>query len=283
MIFRHRRAVCLLAAAMAAALPAAQAAPVRTASTGLCADQYVLLLADRSQIVSLSPQSQSALSLTAGRAKGIAQNRGAAEEFLAGDVKLVVTDDGGGPILSRVLPRFGIKIVMIPEVASFAAMEQSVRDIASALGQKARGDALVADIERRRAALARLAKTGPHPEIVYFRPDGGGGGAGTFVDAALQEAGFRNLQVRRGIPGWRGLPLEMLVDTPPQGIVTGFFDSAQHSAFYTFSYNPIFSRLAGTVPTMTLPGKYWSCSGPFMIDAAEYLAKERIRRFGARS
>ncbi|MEM1139245.1 MAG: ABC transporter substrate-binding protein [Pseudomonadota bacterium] len=252
----------------------------RVASGSLCADQYILALADREQIVSLTWQAEGALSAFADRAAGIPINYGAAEEFIASETDLVVVNQWGATELRRVLGRFNIAIVELPLVEDFATIQATVSQVAHAIGQSARGESIIADMQSRLAVVDRLREEQPiAPRAVYFRPDGGGAGEGTFVNTAMVRAGFVNVSSHYGTAGWGRVPLEQLVLNPPDVIVTSFFDTAYDSLARRFGTHSLYRQLAEDVPVIAVPGKLWPCSVPMIAEATELLARARVKEF----
>ncbi len=265
-------AFCLLGAGAAAA-----DALSRAASTSTCGDQFLLALADREQIVSVSMEADGPLSRLADRAKGLPKNRKSAEELLGAGADVVLMDAYGEPKLMEMLARVGVRVVTMPLSDSFADIEATALAVAAAIGQPARGERMVADMRRRIAALAASRPAGPRPRFAYYRPDGGSAGAGTFVNTAMNAAGFDNLQASRGQHGWGSLPVEVLVQDPPDGLIVSFIDTSQASIKGTFITQPYLKRLMAEKPVIGVPGKLWPCAGPMVVDAAELLAAERAR------
>ncbi|MBB4211506.1 iron complex transport system substrate-binding protein [Rhodothalassium salexigens DSM 2132] len=268
-------APALAGAAGAAALP-------RVASASVCADQYVLALADPEQIVSVTERAAGPLSFYAERAQGLPTNRRALEEFLVLDVDVVVLDTHDVPQLRRTLPRFGVSVVdLATSAAHFDAVYDEIAKVARAVGQPARGEALVADIRQRLAVLrdraAQAVGSDRRRLVSYFRPDGGGAGRGTFVHTVLDAAGFENLQARLGFDGWGGIPMEQLVLTPPEAGVTSFFDLRPNAVGNRFGSHPFYRHLARNDALVPIPGRLWPCAGPMLIDAAEALFEARDR------
>ncbi|MEM8784684.1 MAG: ABC transporter substrate-binding protein [Pseudomonadota bacterium] len=254
----------------------------RVASASLCADQYILALADRRQIVSLTWQSQGPLSAYADRAVGIPINHGAAEEFIASKIDVVVVDEWGSTELRRVLARFDIAFVELPLVDDFATIEATVVEVARALGQDARGEAVIADMRSRLARVDRLNAEVPFaPLAVYFRPDGGGAGVGTYVDTAMARAGFVNVARRYGMTGWGRVPLEQLVLDPPDAIVTSFFDTSHDSLARRFGSHALYQQFSRDAHVIAVPAKLWPCSAPMLAEATELMARARVERFRA--
>lgn len=272
-------AVLLTGAALASPPVKAGALP-RAASVSVCADQFLLMLADKAQITSLSWQAESPISFYADEAKGVPQNKGSAEELLLQGAQLVVMNQGSGTALKAVLQRFGVGVFELPLSARFEEVEEAVLKLSAALGWPGRGEALVTEMQARLAAAERTARPAG-PLTLYYRAGGGGAGSNTFVHAVMEKAGLRNMQAEIGHQGWRSLPLEHAVLDPPQAFVTSFFDSPFASVRSAFRFNPVFWELAEGKPLYEVPGKFWPCSSPLLVDAAEALADQRKKESGS--
>ena len=269
-----RRAIALFGAVLGLFPVSAIAAPVRVASYGLCADQMVLMLAPREQIAAVSPQATGPLSHYAARARGIPATRGSAEEILASGARLLVTSDMMDKRTMAALDRFGIAVLPLPFANDWAEITAMTRDVAEALGRPERGEAVIADMRATLAAARPSEPRGHWPSIIYYRPDGGGAGGGTFVDAALQAAGYRNLQAEWGPPGWGGVPLERVIGAPPSAFAVSYFDGAAPSST-VLRRNPLLWGKAQHRPILSVPGKYWNCGSPLLAEAVKWLAARR--------
>ncbi|MEM9288207.1 MAG: ABC transporter substrate-binding protein [Pseudomonadota bacterium] len=250
----------------------------RVASASLCADQYILALADPAQVTSLSKHATGPLSAQAEKAQRFTTNRGALEEFLAMETDLVILDTHDAPQLRRVLPEFGIQVYELPQLNRFEDIFSQIKTVGGLLGQGVRAAKLTAELAARLDALQTSASA-PKPIISYFRPDGGGAGSGTFVNEVLQAAGYENLQVTLGYDGWQGIPMEELIMTPPPGGITSFFDTSPESARSRFSSHPFYRKLSREEALFAVAGKYWPCSGPMLIDAVDTLVQARQAGF----
>jgi iron complex transport system substrate-binding protein len=272
--------ILALFSALSAAVPSAIATGLpRVASTSMCADEYVLLLADRTQIASLSSQARSPLSVYADRAEGLKLNHRDAEEMARDRVDLVV-DDGGDRQFSSALGLLDIKTVGLPLPTAYTVeeIENAVESIAAAVGHHDRAAAINADIRLRVAALkADAPPFEQRPIVAYFRPDGGGAGSDTFVDTALGLGGFRNLQALAGQRGWQRMSMEDVVQNPPQAFVISFFDNRRNSLSAVRGRNPLLGRFDAAV--INTPGKLWICLSPSLIAAAESLRSARWQFF----
>lgn len=261
-------------ALMASALTAAQAGErPRVASASVCADQYVLALADPDDIAGLSPDAGDArLSLLSDRAAGHRLLRPGAEVYLDAGVDVVVADAWSDHQTAALLRRFGVTVVGIPLADDFDAVAAATREVADAVGQPERGEALVAEMRGRLAAVAAAAP-GRGRLALYLRPDGGTSGARTYVDAVMTVAGLRNQAAEQGFRGWGHYGLERFIAAPPDLIVTSYFE-APHPSGAAFGNHPAFARHAAGLPRVGVPGAAWVCGAWILAEAAEHLARE---------
>lgn len=241
-------------------------APLRVVSLDFCADQFVIKLADRNHILAVSPDATRDFSFMRAEAKGLRQVRPDAETILALKPDVVVRSYGGGPQIVPFLERAGIKVHQIGWGEDFAAVRTNVREAAEALGQPARGEAVMADFDRR---LARL-KPAPQVSALYVTPGGVTTGPGSLVDRMMVKAGLVNFQTQKG---WNPLPLERLVTEQPAMVVTAFFTAqSPHQDYWSQARHPLVRQMLRDLPVARLNGGATACSGWFMVDAIEAMA-----------
>jgi iron complex transport system substrate-binding protein len=266
--FRAFAAGLLAAAGLAG--PAA-AAPPRVFSLDQCADQFVLALSPRQAIVGLSPRVGDSDSYLKGLSVGLPRRRASPEAILAARPAVVVRYWGGDPALVRQIQRRGARVVQINEASDFAGVRANVRRVAAALGQEARGAALV----RRMDLQLASHPSGPKKGAFYLTPGGVTAGPGTLIDAMLTAAGWRNLAPA---PGYSTVSVERLVLDPPDGFVLGFFDSAylagQH---WAAGGNHVLRALVRRRTIASLDGALLGCPAWFAGDAVQALAAAKAR------
>jgi iron complex transport system substrate-binding protein len=259
---------CIVFALILALAPSARAAPHRVVSLDYCADQFVLALADRDQIVALSRGSRRDDSYYRVRAAGIRQTRGTLEEVLALRPDVVVRNWGGPWDAEVAYARFGVPVLQVGDTPTFAAAREDLLDAARALGQPERGQALARDLDVR---LARLRASAParRPAVMYLSAAGAVAGSGTMMDAMIAAAGGRNV---RSDSSWTVLPLERMVETPPALIALGFFDTGRTTIdAWSPARHPALRRALAHARTVSLPPAAISCEAWYVIDAAEML------------
>ncbi len=266
-------AVLVVIACGAAAAVAAP--PPRVVSLDYCADQYVLALADRAQILAVSPAAGAEYSYMAARAQGVPTARPTAEAALMLSPDLVVRQWGGGFGAPEVLARFGIPVAQIGDDASLEQARASLIAIGAALGQSARAQALAAEMDRRLAAVAAPAAE-KRPRALYVTAGGMSSGAGTFIDAILKAAGVGNLTAEKGRRGWAWVDMEGLALDPPDLFVTGFFDKRERAVDnWSPSRHAFLQDELAARPAVHLASRQVACPGWFVTDAIEAIAATR--------
>ena len=265
-----RSLVVALAVGMVATT--AHAAP-RVFSLDQCADQFVVALAPREAIVGVSPRVLDADSYMRPQAVGLPRRRASSEAILATRPQVVVREWGGDARLTRLLFRQGITVVQIDESTDFAGVRANVRKVAAALGAPAKGEALVARMDRQIAG-AHGAWGGKG--AIYLTPAGFTAGSGTLIDAILTAAGLRNLAPAAS---FSEIPLEGLVANPPPALVLGYFDAygvaaqqwgpGRHAAMQKIVHERAIAHL---------PASLLGCPAWFVGDAVEDLAAARRGR-----
>jgi iron complex transport system substrate-binding protein len=249
--------------------PGAFASP-RVMSLDQCADQDVLALAPRGSIVGLSHRAGARDSFLRAQSVGLPRRRASSEAVLAAGPQVVVAYWGGDPRLSALLARRGIAVVTIGEASSFDGVRANVRRVAAALGQPARGEAVVA---RMNAELAAARGAWRGRSALYLTPSGFTAGPGTMIDAILTGAG---LSGAAGHAGFGPVSLERLVTDPPSAFVLGFFDAfgVAEQQWGPGRHN-LLRAMAQRRAIATLPASELGCPGWFAADAALALAQAR--------
>jgi iron complex transport system substrate-binding protein len=243
----------------ASALALAASAAVRAASLNLCTDEYLLLLAEPEQVVSVSHLShsplESALWQSARRAPA---NSGSLESVLRFRPTLVFTMGGGGRDSAALARRLGIRLVQLSFPSSVAEVERQAAHVAAALGTAAR-------VRPFAAKLGRLRRSAPSPHDAAFLS---GGGLSLSPDALGAEwmrlAGYR----QRPLPNGR-LTLETMATNPPKWLIRSDYRRGQYDRGQAWLRHPLVRRLSAR--TIGTDGRAWTCAGLPMIAEVERL------------
>ncbi|WP_294265924.1 ABC transporter substrate-binding protein [uncultured Sphingomonas sp.] len=255
-----------------AAVPSPSLRPLRVMSVNQCTDQIVLALLPPERIASVSWLSRDpAGSLMAPAAARVPVNHGQAEEVLAEAPDLVVAGSFTTPALRGMLKRIGWPMIEVDHASSFEDIRRTVRQVAAAVGEPARGEALIAGMDARLAQAARQAVR--HPRVAAWDGSGFGAASGTLYDAVLTAAGASN--VVREIGGYSyGRPdIETLLKLDPDLIVRGAAVRAGGSLGDEITnHRVVRERWKGR--TLRIPQAYYVCGTPMIGDAVLKLQAE---------
>ncbi|HEY2481065.1 MAG TPA: ABC transporter substrate-binding protein [Caulobacteraceae bacterium] len=261
------RAPALLAGGVLLMAAGAAFGGPRVFSLDQCADQYVLALSPRTDIVGLSKRVRAPDSFLRAKAVGLPERRATVESVLAARPQVVVRYWGGDAGLTAALARRGVRVLTIDDATDFAGVRTNIRRIAAGLGQAAAGERLIRGMD---ADLAAAAGAGRGRGLYYVTSGGDTQGPGTLIDAMIRAAGFANLATR---PGYGVLSLESLVLHPPALVALGFFDENM-AAYERWSVgrSQVLRRLATERGTVSLRGAILGCPAWFVADGAVALA-----------
>jgi iron complex transport system substrate-binding protein len=255
--------------------PAAAGSGPRFASLNVCADQLLLMLADRHEIASVSYLGANPnFSYFSERARGLPVNRGQAEELLAAEPTLVLGGTFSNPATQHLLEKLGTAVLPLDVPSDFAGIRAQTLAVAEALGHPERGRALVAELDRRLAAL-EANRPERRPLAAVYQENGITAGRGTLVDAVIEAAGFENLASRLGLSSYAALPLEALVLHRPDLLITSLETTDAPSLARQTLDHPALRELAARAAQVTVPAPLWVCPGPYTVEAAERLARLR--------
>jgi iron complex transport system substrate-binding protein len=278
-------AVALLCVLGLAPIAPSQAAekPRRILSLDLCTDQLLVELVPRERIAAVTHLlADPAVSAIPEKGRGIPFTRGAAEDVLRYDPDLILAGPYGVSATVDLLRRLGRNVVIVPLANDLDGVRASVRAVAAAVGEEAKGEALIADYDRRLAALARAGEGGSRPTAVIYQVSGAVSGAGSLADAALAAAGFRNMAADYPLTRGGVVPLEALLARPPDLLVLSSGADEYRTAIADNLRHPGIALLRKRGTSVDLPWRMWLCGTPHIIEAVERLAAARDR-VGARA
>ena len=118
-------------------------------SLKLCTDALLMDLAPVQRIASVSYLSREKAALAFWPvAARLPVNHNSPEEVLATHPDLVLTDTFTSPAMRAALAKSGARVVEVPAAQSFDQIRAVTRQVAQALGEEARGEALIAAFSR---------------------------------------------------------------------------------------------------------------------------------------
>jgi iron complex transport system substrate-binding protein len=248
------------------------APPERVVSINLCTDQLAMLLADPSQLVSVSHLASDPLSSSmVEQARAYPANRGSAEQVFLLQPDLVLAGVYTPAETVSLLQRLGVTVVQVPIANSTAQAADVMRMVGQALGHPERGEAMASAFL---ADLSALAVPGDKASAAMYFPQGYTTGDGTLSNEVLALTGFRNVAVEAGLTGGGILPLERLVMADPAMIVTSTPYPGASRAEEILVHPALAAVRAQAGETRTTDAD-WVCGTPALLNAVRAMADAR--------
>jgi iron complex transport system substrate-binding protein len=187
--------------------------------------------------------------------------------------------------IDRKLRSLHIPFVVVDR-GTLASVFSSIRQIAAGAGVAARGDLLVADIERRLQTVRRAGASAPHPRVLFIIGRNPGTltdlvavGPGSYINDLIEIAGGKNVLAIGGQPEYPRISMETVLRLDPD-VIVDTVDMGETEAERRLR-QPINERLwsaygtltavrtrrlhAATTDALVVPG-------PRVVDAAEWVA-----------
>lgn len=243
-------------------------------SANLCADQLVLALADRAQIVSLSPFARDAnISFLAREATGVPQNTGAAEELIRLSADLVVLGRYDNRLTRDFLATKERPFAMVDSWVSLDETRREITSLAARFGHAERGAALIATIDASTGALAALAGKVPRRSFLILHRRGYVLHAGLAGDLAVK-AGLRNAAGDVGLRANGFVDLERVVAARPDYLMVAESPDRPEDQGEALLEHPALRRLYPPARRLVVPDLLTICPGPAIPALAARLAQE---------
>ncbi len=251
--------------------PQAVAAPQRIVSLNLCTDQLLVGLVPRDRIAAVSfLATDRTLSAEATALKGLKQIKGTAEEVLELKPDLIIAGEYTTSATVDLLRRLGQTVLIVPLATDFEGLRQTIRTIAKAVGEEARGEATIAEFDERIKGARSTVQS--RPTAIAYQVGSLVAGPHSLMDATLDAAGYANLANSRKLGPASRLPLEQLVSAPPDLVVLANAPSDFKTVLADNLRHPALADLMKRRPNVHLPMPYWMCATPRIAEAVEILA-----------
>lgn len=266
-------AAMLCAVPLLAGSPKPPGKPQRIVSLNLCVDQLLVQLVPRGRIAALTDRIDNpTLSPMAGRGRGIPQIAGHAEEVIAFRPDLILASTFSARTTVGLLRQLGYRVETLPVATTFEEVRTNVRRFAELVGEPEAGARMIADFDRRLAAIKVPDK--PAVAALYWAR-GSTSGGGTLIDLTVRKAGFRNLSAEEGFGISGKLPLETLLVRRPDAIIMANTVGDPPSLATEILKHPALARVLTRTPGTTIDGKRWVCGTPGIMVTLERLAAFR--------
>jgi len=177
------------------------------------------------------------------------------------------------------LQNLGLTVIVVPNPTSFDGLYENLRSVAALTGRESEGEALVAALRTRVAAITEQVALASARPVVYYELDATDpnapytSGPGTFVDLLIKSAGGENFGA--SLSGeWVQVSVEELLSRQPDVIVLGDYTYGGVTA------EQVRARAGWDTLTAVQQNKVFtfddnlvSRPGPRLVDGLEAMAK----------
>ncbi len=260
--------------------PTADLRPRRIVSLALVTDEILVHLVSKDRIAALHPISADpTFSNIADQVAKIPKIQPDTEVILRLRPDLVLAASFNGPHLLGNLRRLGCQVVVMSRFDSFESIRENVLLIARAVGEEARGHALLKEMDEKLETIAPLGARGdPPPQVLFIGPSGFTAGRGTTVSEVIRLAGGHN--VAGGIlKGIGRLSPEVLLKLKPDVLLRTSYAPLDPATKWLFSLQ---AQMGGGDPReVVIDAKRLLSVSPYLASAVEELGvalkKEEMR------
>lgn len=273
----RRLVLTILALSLAAISTAGDGAPRRIVSINLLTDQWLLALAPRDRVASVTFLSHDpAYSPLWETARAVPSNRGTAEEVLRFKPDLVLAGRYAAAETVTMLERLGVRVVVFDYAQDFEGIAAQAREIGALIGEPAAANAF-ADAMSARLARVRASRPDRPMRLLEYGQNGWTHGRGTVLDLLLSEAGHLNVATEHGVEWMAQLPLEEVVRLRPEAFIIPRRNEGAPALAHGVFDHAAFRAISGRGRIIEMPPGTTDFGGPFTIDALEFLATELKR------
>jgi iron complex transport system substrate-binding protein len=168
------------------------------------------------------------------------------------------------------LKRVGIPVLEVGIPKNLDDVRAQIREIAALIGERDRGESVIAAMDRRLAALPHPSPS-DRPRAVVLNPNGATVGKGTLVDEIMTRAGLTNVAAELGIDSYGQIPLEAVAANAVDILIVSASRDGPPALATEILRHPVLAALAGRTRVVVMPGRLWNCGGPAVVEAIERL------------
>lgn len=251
------------------------AAYERIVSVNLCTDTLLFSLEDKENIASVSMlAADPAYSPIYDEIEGIPLNHSLIEELIQLKPDLILASKYTNLHVIFFLKQLGYNVKQIDTPFSVDGIEDTLRDLGNILGKQEKAEAIIADMQKRKAAVKSRMQGKSRPLLLSFAASGYTHGKGSMQGDLIEMAGFTNLAAKVGMQGSGYIGLEQVVYHQPDYMLAQYDESENtHSLSQRVQLHPALSSGIPNSQAIHVPSNLWACASPYMIDALELLAQ----------
>ena len=252
--------------------------PARIVSVTLATDEILLALVEPARLLAVTYLAvDEGVSNLPQAAAAVPHKIGAdTEQIIALEPDLIFVASYTRGEVVKLLQDVGLAVFTFQEFESIPAIQQNIRLIGQAVGEEAKAEALIAEMNARlHAVAARLPPEGSRPRVLYWGAPGYTGGAHTSLDDLITHAGGENLAATHGLVGIRNISPEQVLAMNPEVIFTGGGSREAQAGLPAFVLHPALHTVDALRQerVFVLPRRYLVTISQCIVDGVEEVAR----------
>lgn len=253
-----------------------KAKPQRIVSTGLCTDQLLLMMAERSQIASLSAfVTDPKMSYMIEAVGDLPLNNSSVEEVIPYEPDLVVGSSFAAWDTTRFLWRLGYDVKLVDLPTTLEQTYAMLREFGEWTGNQERARVMIEQMQAEIQAIQSRYAHRPQKSVIIYSPNGYTIGSNTLENDILEKAGYRNLAADMGIQGFQQISLERLIAAEPDLLYIDNNVVNSDSLASAYISHPALEHAVAQKDHISIPTPLRICAGPMLTEAIAYLAEKR--------
>ncbi len=252
--------------------------PQRIASLSLCSDELLLLLAEQTNIISLSylatdTRYSSFIADNNIDLSGIYLNKGQAEEIILLEPDLILSSRFSASNATNLLQNFGYSVTSLGFPATLDQAFRQIEEVATLLGEKGHAADLILHFQNRIATTRTAISSDQNLSAIFYANNGFSYGSDTLHDDFLNSLGIKNLAAEFGLAGSGKIPLEWLITAQPDLLIINQPGLHDDKLAQPLLHHPVLNQYFPAEKIIVLPDSLFQCAGPGLIKAYELMAQ----------
>ncbi len=254
----------------------AQPRPQHIVSIGLCTDQLLLMMTQRSQIASLtSSATNRQMSYMANAVGEIPLNNTSVEEVIRYQPDLIVGSHFAARDTTRFLRQLGYEVRLVTLPRTIEEIYTMLTQFGEWTGNQSRASTIITKMKQEIVDIQDRYAHRPEKTMIIYSPNGYTIGADTLENDVLKYAGFRNLSAEMGIVGFKKISLEKLIEARPDFLQLDNHVYNRNSLASSYLGHPVLNKVVDKKEHLFIPSRIRACAGPMITEAIDYMAKKR--------
>lgn len=252
--------------------------PQRIVSLTLGTDEILFSLVDPKRIVAVTYLSvDPGVSHVVEEAKKVPNHLHLSVEgaiALHPDLVLVATYTAADVV--KALTDAKLPVMKLALFSSIKGVEQNILAVGRAVGEEARAEALVSEMNRRLARVSdRVARASTRPGVLFYSPTGVVAGKETMFDEMAALIGARNRAAEAGLAGHQKISIETLIQLDPEIVIVSDWNPEEPDFYQKLITHPALGHLSAirTRRVYAIPEKHLSAVSQYIADGIEQVAR----------